>query len=181
MRKNVLFVVSITLMLLPLQLTSQSATTIASGDRVRLSARSLGTESRVGILTKVEDGKLMLVDPNATRTPWEISLDRVDGLEVRVVNAGDHRHQGALIGMLFGIVSGGIIGYYATKCPNGCDFDRMGVVAAGPVGGLGAYFGYQIGKNQKADGWVRVPLPLKVGLASESNKNLRFTGSIAFR
>lgn len=181
MRTSVLLATAISLTLMPLQLRSQAVTNVATGDRVRLSARSLGTEARIGILTNVEAGKLLLVDPNAARAPWEISLDRIDGLEVRVAGAGDHRHQGALIGMLAGIISGGIVGYYATKCPRGCDFDRMGVVAAGPVGGLGAYFGYEIGKKQRADAWVRVPLPLKVGVQSSSKKDLQLSGSIMFR
>lgn len=143
----------------PMVLSAQDSAKIVSGDTMRVTAKSLGTLDRVGILTKVERDKLLLADPDKNRAAWEIALDRVTRLEVRRPTAGDHRHQGALIGMISGFVVLGGIGYLATH--DGGEFDGVGVVLAGPGGGLGALIGFFAGKSQKTDGWARVPLPLK--------------------
>ena len=181
MRIHVKLALSLVLLLLrPLALHSQTTQQVVSGDRVRLSARSLGTDVRVGIVTKVDGDKLSLVDPGVNGAAWDIPLNRLDGLEVRRVNEGNHKHKGALIGMITGFISFGVIGYVATTCPNGCDFDRMGVLAAGPGGGIGAYVGAQIGKGQKADAWVPVSLPLKVSLIPMPNGNFRFAALVFF-
>lgn len=176
--------VNITLLLAvffcPLAIHAQISAPVQSGDRVRISARSLGTDARIGIVTKVDSDKLSLIDPEVNGAPWDIPLNRLDGLEVRRAGEGNHKHKGALVGMIAGFVAFGVIGYVATTCPNGCDFDRMGVFAAGPGGGIGALIGAQIGKRKKADGWVPVTLPMKVSLIPTRRGGLQFGTSLHF-
>lgn len=159
MRRNVLMVGSLMVLSCPIALSAQAAVKIDSGDKVRLSAKSLGTVDRIGVLTKVERDKLLLTDPGANGSPWEIDLRRVSRLEVMRPNGGNHKHRGALIGMITGFVVLGGVGYAATHCT--CEFDGIGAIAAGPGAGIGALTGFFIGRSQKTDGWARVPLPLK--------------------
>ena len=180
MRLHLSFVLSLVLISCPLASHSQTTQPVVSGDRVRLSARSLGTDARVGIVTKVDGDRLSLVDPGVNGAAWDIPPNRLDGLEFRRVNEGNNKHKGALIGMITGFVAFGVIGYVATTCPNGCDFDRMGVLAAGPGGGIGAYIGAQIGKGRKADAWVPVSLPLKVSLTPTRRGRFQFSASVVF-
>ena len=116
-RLHLKLVLSLALMVYPLALHSQITQQIVTGDRVRVSARSLGTDARIGIVTNVGGDKLSLVDPGVNGAAWNIPLNRLDGLEVRRVNEGNHKHKGALIGMITGFVAFGVIGYVATPWP----------------------------------------------------------------
>lgn len=176
-----MLVASFVMLFSPLAAHTQKTANIAAGDRVRLSARSLGTDARVGIVTKVEGDKLSLVDSGTAGAVWEIPVDRLDRLEVRRANAGNHTHKGALIGMITGFVLVGTVGYVATSCEGSCEFDGVGAILAGPAGGLGALIGGLVGHSQKTEGWQRVPLPLKVNFAPTLNQDFRLSGSIAFR
>lgn len=109
MRRNLWLVALPVLFVLPITVRSQTAE-IASGDKLRLSARTLGTVSRVGILTKLESDKLLLTDTGQGSNAWEIQLDRLTQLEVRLPNAGNRKHRGALIGMITGFVLIGGLG-----------------------------------------------------------------------
>lgn len=178
MRRNVwpvgLLVLSMT------SIAGQSQTPdIATGDNVRISAKTLGTVARVGILTKVESDKLLLLDPAPSSAAWEIPLDRVTKLEVRRPNAGNHKHRGALIGMITGFVVIGGIGYAATHCGE-CEYDGAGAILAGPAGGIGALAGFFIGRAQKTEGWQPVPLPLTVNLTPTRDGQIQFQTLVRF-
>ncbi|MEP6835075.1 MAG: hypothetical protein ABJB74_16935 [Gemmatimonas sp.] len=180
MRRTVLLVASLMMLVFPQGLRAQLAAQIAPGDRVRLSAKSLGTANRIGILTKVDNERLYLLDPGVNGAAWEIQVDKLDQIDVRRPNAGNHTHRGALIGMLTGFVGVGVIGYVASSC-NGCEYDHAAALLAGPAGGIGALVGGLVGHSQTAEGWQRVSkLPVKVGFTPMTRRSFRLSGSIAF-
>lgn len=176
LQKCVVSVLSV-LILVPAAIRAQT-TEIASGDKIRVSAQKLGTIERIGILTKVQSDKLLLVDPGQDGKPWEIQLDRVDRIDVRRAEAGNHKHRGALIGMITGFTMLGAIGYGATHCE--CEFDGFGAIAAGPGAGIGALIGFFAGRSQKTEGWQRVPLPLKITAIPTRNSQVHLRTILTF-
>ena len=180
MRGTSLLVASLMVLAFPMHAHAQPTAKIDSGDKVRLTAKSLGTNERIGVLTKVELNKLYLVDPGENGAAWEIPVDKLDRIDVRRPDAGNHTHRGALVGMISGFVGVGLVGYVATMC-DGCEYEGAGALLAGPAGGLGALIGGIYGHSQKAEGWQRVSLPIKVSIAPSTNRYLRLSGSIAFR
>lgn len=129
---------------------------ITQGQRVRLSAPSLGLERQPAVVEEYRGDALLVIADSALSIPVT-SLTRLE------VYRGRHGHfwKGAGIGFLAGAVAGALLGPSLSECPSyGCDTSpalqrAVGGVAFGLAGGL---VGGLVGGLAKTDRWVELPL-----------------------
>ncbi len=129
---------------------------LTPGQRVRLSAPSLGLERRP-VVVEGRRGDALLVTADSAMSIPVTSLTRLE------VYQGRHGHfwKGAGIGFLAGAVAGALLGPLLAECPSyGCDTSpavqgAVGGVVFGVAGGL---VGGLLGAFAKSDTWKEVPV-----------------------
>ena len=140
-----------------------SASTVAAqslaltpGQRVRLTAPSLGIERQPAVVEERRGDALVVAADSAMSIPVT-SLTRLE------VYQGRHGHfwKGAGIGFLAGAVAGALLGPLLAECPSyGCDTSPavQGAVGGVVFGVAGGVVGGVLGAFARSDRWEEVPL-----------------------
>jgi hypothetical protein len=140
---------------------AQDAPALAAGQRVRITAPTLGLKRQVVTLDAV-GGDTLLLGGDAVRA---IPLTSVERLEVFEGRHG-HPWRGAGVGFLVGAVTGAVLGPY-TVPGEGDTAEGKAVAGAVLLGAAGALTGVVIGALIKTDKWEEVPLDgLRVSIAT---------------
>jgi len=139
------------------------------GARIRVQqAAGRRTTTLVGDLVSASPESLVYRDENSLAIT-AIRRDSIVSVERSVVD-GNHRVDGALLGLLGGVVVGGTAGYgfararcgaYMSECLPGAGF----VIGAGAGGFLGLIVGAIIGSGIDGERWEPVDLPRRIGLS----------------
>lgn len=159
--------------------TLSAQVTLRPGQRIRITASSLGVERQAATLVTQEEGVLVVTADTTLRVP-RIALERVD------VFAGRRSHpwRGAGVGFLAGAVTGFALWLVAVEgCYEGVPESACAAVYGGFFGGLsGALIGAAIGGFLvHTDRWERVPLDrVWVGLVPLPDRRLGLGASIPF-
>lgn len=140
---------------------AQSVPVVVPGDQIRLRIPSAEPHERIGILVEMTPEQLLLRDATPGTASWSMPFDHISRMDVFRPDAKTHGGKGALIGMVAGFVLVGTVGYVATH-DQGAEYDGIGMLLAGPGGGIGALVGFLMGRTEKVPGWKRVPLPVRV-------------------
>lgn len=166
----------------PVGLQSQTTATVAVGNRVRVLAPSLGSESREGVLSSVSAGQLHVRE--SSRNTHVVATNQLMRLDVWGPGSGTQAGKGAAIGAISGGIIFGVGGYVWTRCPGVCAKGEyssgLGTLLAVPGAGVGALIGLLIGRSERSVGWQPVQLPLQLSIAPTINRKFRVSGSLVF-
>lgn len=145
------------------------ALALEAGARIRMQlAAGRHTQTIVADLVSVSPESIVY---RRARTEAIASLPRDSIIAVeRSVADGNHAFDGAMLGLLGGVVVGGVAGYGVAR--SGCSasvpecLQGPWLVFGGAVGGLiGLVAGAIVGHGIEREGWQTVDLPLRIGLS----------------
>ena len=171
----------------PTQLFGQGTLTLAPGDKVRVTAPSIGVERLAGTITSVDATarSLQIVGQFRgllrSRRTETVPLDSVTTLEVRTHESV--KPLGFILGFLAGAVVGAAIGsgWGEDSCQGRAlcvDKGTTTIVGAVEFGALGGLVGCLVAKG---DRWKAVPLDaVRIGFAARAQGSVSLSGSIQF-
>jgi hypothetical protein len=141
------------LLIAPVTGTFAQELPLQPGQRVRLTAASLGMERQPAVFQSLRGDTLVAVTDSTVSCPLA-SVTRLEAYQGR----RGHTWLGAGIGFAFGAVVGGVTGGNACKTL-GCDDMSWAAVVGGGIGGLaGALLGGGIGALSRTDRWEEIAL-----------------------
>ncbi|MDQ6887650.1 MAG: hypothetical protein M3068_10185 [Gemmatimonadota bacterium] len=153
---------------LPAALIAQGtahAPTLRQGAQVRIWMSNGPIKKRVASVVAVY-GDTLLLDAREPSEQLAVPFAEVLRLEVRTnSDLGSHADDGAMLGLAMGVVGGAVL---AQRSKPGAVWNNPGglAIVGGIEGGvLGALVGGIIGHSISRERWVRVPLPLRTGIA----------------
>jgi len=167
-------------------LLAQQPPSLKPGQRVRVTAPSVGLNRTVGTVWAVR-GRDIVLQPDAPPPAWSRSGYQADSLDVVVsldsvraieVSVGRHGHGG--VGALIGaVVVGTGFGFLAGSC-QGFMCPSPGAVA-GVTALLGGLVGGVVGSGIVTDDWASVPLSrARIGVIATPGRRLGLGASLAF-
>jgi hypothetical protein len=158
----------------PFTLLAQQESLLAPGERVRVTAPSIGVHERVCTFSALRRDTALVMDrgtllalPLASVTKLEVSRGR-----------GSRAGKGAVIGLLVGTGAGAALGVIDLAGEDEVA-EYLFVFYAGLGGGVGALLGAVLGAVSRVDRWEPVRLyPVRVGLRSQRNGVLTLSLSL---
>jgi hypothetical protein len=166
-------------MTMPLMLTGQAPPQLAPGSLVRVQTTVNGSpHSMRGTLVSAASDSVLLVSSGRTDTLTLAtgSLTRVEISTERRSRAAHGALLGAAIGSSIGLAI--VVAAAAEDCSNGCFVGADEGTMAGAaliLGGLGACLGGAIGSASHTEHWVKVPVPLTIGVTRRMNPSVAIT------
>jgi hypothetical protein len=159
----------------PFTLLAQQQSLLAPGDRVRVTAPSIGVHEQVCTFSALRRDTAVVMEGGRLLALPLASVTKLEVYRGRRSRAG----KGAVTGLLVGTGAGVLLGVLdLAQEEGGAEYVLLGWAGLG--GGAGALLGALVGAVIRADRWEPVRLyPVRVGLTSQRNGALTVSLSLS--